>query len=387
MSDRRTVGVVTSSKSYDVIAGEGLLGELGTLLGGLLGGTARLAMVIADDKLPAETVATCRTSLEAGGLGVVVEPVRASESNKVLSEVQRLCGRAAGAGLSRSDLIVALGGGIVGDVGGFVAATYQRGLRVVQCPTTLLAMVDASVGGKTGVNLLHESSLLKNYVGSFHQPELVLASTDTLASLPAREFRAGLAECIKHAMISADWGDPELWDWTSDRLPAVLSQEHDVLVELVARNVSVKANVVGSDEREMKADGGRALLNLGHTFAHAIETLPELSPGDDASQAPLLHGEAVALGMAAACVTASTLGLLDDSEAVRVRNLLEQAGLPVRVRNLPAPDLILQRMVRDKKALAGAIRLVLPTGRGRAQVVHSPDPDAIVEGIEAISSR
>ena len=383
----RTVRVAAASKSYDVIVGERLLESLGDRLGPLAGPDARKVFVVFDQNLPAPLIDACRSSVESAGFAVACEAMPADESNKVLTEVERLCARAAEARLDRQDLVIALGGGITGDVGGFVAATFKRGLRVVQCPTTLLAMVDASVGGKTGVNLLHDGALLKNYVGSFHQPELVADSIDTLDSLPEREFRAGLAECIKHAMLSADWGDPDLWDWTTQNLGHVLSRETAALTELVARNVAVKAAVVGSDERETDDSGGRALLNLGHTFAHAIETIPTLSPTHDPADGPLLHGEAVALGLRAACVTARALGLMDDSDAVLVRNLLEQAGLPIAVRSLPASDRIMERMSRDKKAKAGSMRLVLPTGLGRAILVHSPDPGAVAKGIDAICVR
>ncbi len=379
-----TVRVDTASKSYDVVVGSGLLASLGDLVLPVVE-RARKALVIHDAKLPGSLVESCGRSLTEAGLVPVLQPFEASESNKVLAQAEFLHGRAAFAKLDRHDIVVALGGGIVGDVAGFVAATFKRGLRVVQCPTTLLAMVDASVGGKTGVNLLHDGNLLKNYVGSFHQPELVVASVDALGTLPAREFRAGLAECIKHAMISADWGDPDLWDWTTAAMGSIQSRNPEVLAELVARNVAVKAAVVGSDEHEMDESGGRALLNLGHTFAHAIETLPEISPDGDSAHAPLLHGEAVGLGLKAACATAVALGLFEDSEAIRVRNLLEEAGLPVGVRNLPPGDRILERMASDKKSLAGAMRLVLPTGRGRASLVHSPEPTAVMRGIESIS--
>lgn len=372
------------SRSYDVIVGSGLLASLGGFIRPVVN-RARKALVIHDAKLPATLVESCGRSLTAAGCVPVVQAFEASESNKVLAQAEFLYGRAAFAQLDRHDVVVALGGGIVGDVAGFVAATFKRGLRVIQCPTTLLAMVDASVGGKTGVNLLHEGVLLKNYVGSFHQPELVVASVDVLETLPAREFRAGLAECIKHAMISADWGDPELWDWTCAVMRSILGREPETLVELIARNVAVKAAVVGSDERELDETGGRAVLNLGHTFAHAIETLPAISPDGDPAHAPLLHGEAVGLGLKAACATAVALGLFDDAEAIRVRNLLEEAGLPVGVRQLPPGERILARMGSDKKSIAGAMRLVLPTGRGRASLVHSPEPTAVMRGIEAIS--
>ncbi|GAB4385599.1 MAG: 3-dehydroquinate synthase [Phycisphaerales bacterium] len=383
----RVIRVTAASKAYDVVVGRGLFASLGERIASLSGSAMRRAFMIFDDNLPPAVIDACRASLQSAGLTTACASLQACETNKVLREVERLCHLAAEARLDRHDVVIALGGGITGDVGGFVAATFQRGLRVIQCPTTLLAMVDASVGGKTGVNLLHEGTLLKNYVGCFHQPELVLASIETLDSLPEREFRAGLAECIKHAMLSIDWGDPRLWDWTEENIARVLERDTGVLTDLVARNVAVKACVVGRDERELDESGGRALLNLGHTFAHAIETIPTLSPTADPADAPLLHGEAVALGLRAACATACALGLLGASDAERLTALLKRAGLPVHVRNLPPTEQLLDRMSRDKKAKAGALRLVVPTSLGRARLVHSPDPGAIAEGFAAICER
>lgn len=383
----RVLRVTAASKAYDVVVGRGLFASLGERIAALAGAQVRRVFIIFDHNLPPAVIDACRASVQSAGFTTACASLQACESNKVLREVERLCQLAADARLDRHDLVIALGGGITGDVGGFVAATYQRGLRVIQCPTTLLAMVDASVGGKTGVNLLHKGALLKNYVGCFHQPDLVLASIETLDSLPEREFRAGLAECIKHAMLSSDWGDPMLWDWTEENLARVLERDSGVLTELVARNVAVKAGVVGRDERELDESGGRALLNLGHTFAHAIETIPTLSPTTDPADAPLLHGEAVALGLRAACATARALGLLGASEAERVTALLTKAGLPIHVQHLPSSEHLVERMTRDKKAKAGALRLVVPTALGRARLVHSPDTGAVAEGIAAISER
>jgi 3-dehydroquinate synthase len=244
-------------------------------------------------------------------------------------------------------------------------------------------MVDASVGGKTGVNLRAGDMLHKNFVGAFHQPRLVVASVDTLASLDDRQFRAGLAECIKHTMVGGDI-DPELGRWTADHLDRVLARDEGALIELIARNVAVKAAIVAGDERETAETGGRALLNLGHTFAHAIETIDTLSPDGVASHAPLLHGEAVALGLVAASATASAMGRVDPGFVVAAEALIGRAGLPTRVAGLPPTDTLLARMAHDKKAIGGVQRLVLPAAPGRAGTVRTPPRDAVSRGIERI---
>jgi 3-dehydroquinate synthetase len=260
-------------------------------------------------------------------------------------------------------------------------------------------MVDASVGGKTGVNLAIPSrqpsnpsaspTLLKNMVGAFWQPRAVLADIDTLASLPPRIFRAGLAECIKHAMLSAGLpaphADPDLLDWTESAFPRILAQDAAALTELISRNVRTKAAIVARDEREEDDSGGRALLNLGHTFAHAIETISHLSPDTNPAHAPLQHGEAVALGLIAAASTAAAAQLAPADLPARITRLIAAAGLPTRVGNLPPPDEIVARMAHDKKTLAGRLRLILPTAPGHAAVFTDPALQAIQSGIRAIT--
>ncbi|RMH13343.1 MAG: 3-dehydroquinate synthase [Planctomycetota bacterium] len=383
----QAVHVRAGERVYRVLVGTGLLAGLGEMLLPVVGKSARKILIVLDDNLPELCVQACRSSVEAAGFDVTLATFSASESNKRLAAVERLLERTAMSRLDRNDVIVALGGGITGDVAGLVAAMYKRGVRVIQCPTTLLAMVDASVGGKTGVNLLVDGALLKNYSGAFHQPELVVASMDTLDSLPQRQFRAGLAECIKHAMISADWGDGDLWEWTEARLDSILDREPETLTELVARNVAVKARLVEADERETLASGGRSLLNLGHTFAHAIETLPGVFPDGDAGRTSLLHGEAVALGLIAASEAAVFAKFADRSILDRVRSVVSRAGLPTTVRGLPPAKEILTRMAQDKKAIAGTMRLILPVELGRSRVVESPPIDAVLAGIDAIDRR
>ncbi|MCA9311220.1 MAG: iron-containing alcohol dehydrogenase, partial [Phycisphaerales bacterium] len=258
--------VQLAERSYDIVVGAGVLDELGPRAKALVPG--RHAFLVTDHNLPRSTIARARTSLEAAGFRVTEASANATEPEKSLATVERLLEAVGRARLERRDPVIALGGGIVGDVTGFVAASYRRGVPFIQCPTTLLAMVDASVGGKTGVNLVIGGALRKNMVGAFWQPRTVLADIATLASLPERERRAGLAECLKHGLICAAT-DPALFDWTVAHADAIARLDAPALTELVTRNVAVKAAVVAGDEREEASSGGRALLNLGHTFGHA----------------------------------------------------------------------------------------------------------------------
>jgi 3-dehydroquinate synthase len=371
---------------YDVAVGAGLLSTLGDTVrlttGAAFGARAFLAF---DRGLPADTVARAEASLAAAGFKPLRHTLSAAEPDKSIAHTTEMLAAMTAAAMDRLEPVVALGGGIIGDLAGFAAAIYRRGVPIVQCPTTLLAMVDASVGGKTGVNLAtDDGDLHKNMVGAFHQPRAVIADVEVLRSLPDRFFCAGLAECIKHAMIAADWGDPGLLDWTASAQPRIAAHDPATLIELVSRNARIKAAVVGRDEREQDQSGGRALLNLGHTFAHAIEPLPGLSPDGNPAHAPLQHGEAVALGLVAAARCSVALGKCPADLADRTVAVLSGFGLPTKVRGLPPADQILARMHHDKKVLAGRLRLVLPTAPGRATVVADPPQAAVIAGIDAI---
>jgi len=377
-------------RSYDIVIGEGVLSELGPRAAGLT--RARRAFLVHDSNLPPALVASARESLVSTGLEVVASKVAASESNKTLDTVSRLLHSMASHRFERRDPVVALGGGIVGDLAGFAAAVYRRGVPVIQCPTTLLAMVDASVGGKTGANLSvadadHSSgpALRKNLVGCFWQPALVLADIAALESLPERYFNAGLAECLKHGLICGAT-DPTLFKWTSDNLLRLRMGDAALRAELVERNVRVKARVVEGDEREEKpsSEGGRALLNLGHTFGHAIETIEHLSPDGDPANAPLQHGEAVALGLVAAAETSHALGMLSAEETRAVRVAVERLGIESRVIGLPPDDQVLAAMAHDKKVDRGTMRLVLLESLGSARVVENPAVEAVRAGIGGI---
>lgn len=402
----RTIHVDFGPRSYDVVIGSGLLVRAGERIRAALQHPARRCHLFVDSCFAfyrhgeihreSEMAAALRQSIEACGISATGRSFLDGESSKGLAEIRNLVEEMAIAGLDRRDLVVTFGGGATGDVGGFAAAIYKRGIAYVQIPTTLLAMVDASVGGKTGVNLrvfdniedVNSYRTLKNYVGAFHQPRLVLADVDTLHSLPARELSAGLAECIKHAMLGVDLGDPDLLSWMLARRDAIMARETDVLVELIARNVAIKAKVVSADEFEIAPDevGGRALLNLGHTFGHAIETLPAGTPGVDDYEPKFLHGEAVALGLCAAAACSQLAGLSQVGIVPQVRAAVEAFGLPTNVGGLPQSTEIIERMRADKKTIGGSLRLILPTRIGSARVVRDVPEGTIARAIDAIRS-
>jgi 3-dehydroquinate synthase len=259
--------------------------------------------------------------------------------------------------LNRDATVLALGGGVVGDIAGFAAACYQRGVSYVQLPTTLLAQVDSSVGGKTGVN--HPGG--KNLIGAFHQPVAVIADTDTLATLPDRELCAGLAEVIKYGLIC----DPQLFAWLESHIPKLRSRDAEALTHAIGKSCAIKAAIVGKDEREQ---GIRAILNFGHTFGHAIEAAT--------GYREFLHGEAVALGMLIAADLSNRLGLIDRTVVLRLSALLEQAGLPTVPPKIGGGR-ALQLMQMDKKVLAGTVRLILLERLGAAIVTGDYAEDAL----------
>jgi 3-dehydroquinate synthetase len=400
LGEVRQSGVALGDRGYDVLTGRGLLGALGPAVRAVLGARAARAFVVHDENLPEALTEQAVRSLRDSGFEVVSAGVEATEKAKSIHTATDLLQRLARTRHERRDLVVALGGGVVGDLTGFVAAIYRRGVPVVQCPTTLLAMVDAAIGGKTGVNLDlgtdargGEGGLKKNLIGAFHQPVLVLEDVDALASLPERHLRAGLAECVKHAMIGTDFADDTLLKWIEDHYGEVLARKPEPLIKLIGRNVSIKSQLVARDEREemdgdedgrVRDEQGRMLLNLGHTFGHAMETIPHLSPDANPAHAPLHHGEAVALGLVAACAAGEAMGKCGPEVAARVRAVLEKIGLPTRVAGLPPTDQIVTAMKHDKKVSGGQMRIVVPVGIGRCRVVTSPPLPAVEAGVAAI---
>ncbi|MFG0293850.1 MAG: 3-dehydroquinate synthase family protein [Phycisphaerales bacterium JB050] len=389
-----------TTRSYEVVVGSDLLPSLGQRATAALAHPPRHAFVIADDKVPADFITTATNSLIETGSIVTIERITALETNKTISTVERLLTALTETRADRSDPVVAIGGGITGDIAGFVAASYKRGVPVIQSPTTLLSMVDASVGGKTGVNLATSTGLKKNIVGAFWQPSLVLADLDTLASLPPRVFRAGLGECLKHALLHRAFIDEELaigklLEPDLQTLNAALARKLEWVRPLVEDSVRIKAAVVAADEREESTDPARsrAILNLGHTFAHAIETLPGLMLPDQqdtkTDEPGLHHGEAVFLGLNAAAACAVELGLLAESHANTIRQATQFLGMPTTVAGLPENAAILEAMGHDKKASAGKLRLILPVADegeplGRCMIVTDPPAAAITVGLDAI---
>lgn len=384
----RSVQVALPGRAYGVHIGRDALSRVPGEARALLGDKARRVLLVRDTGVPDSFESGLISGLRAEGFETWVCAITPCESIKNIETVEKLLVEAARFGMTRVDAVVALGGGVVGDIAGFVAASYQRGVPVIQCPSTLLSMVDASVGGKTGVNLCVDGGLYKNMVGAFHQPAMVVADTALLDSLDARQRRCGLAECVKHAMIcgSVPGGHEGLLGWMRERLDAIVRFDHDTIDLLVERHVLLKASVVVGDEHESPEarSGGRMLLNFGHTFGHAIETLERLSPTDDAADAPLHHGEAVALGMVCACAAGKAAGLCGPDVGETLGSMLATIGLPVGVSGLPSNDVVVERMGHDKKAAGGSLRVILPEGLGNCVIVADPEDRTLHAGVDAI---
>ncbi len=335
--------VALGARSYPIYIGDGLLGATG-LLDATLG--AADVLVVSNDRVAPLYLEPVRTLLGARRVEALVLPD--GEAHKTLERFAQVIDALVAGGFHRDACVVALGGGVIGDLAGFAAACYQRGIACVQIPTTLLAQVDSSVGGKTAVN--HPRG--KNLVGAFHQPAAVVADIATLDTLPERELAAGLAEVIKYGLIM----DAAFLSWLEANIGALRARDHAALAHAVRRSCELKAEIVAADERE---HGRRALLNLGHTFGHAIEAL--------AGYGHWLHGEAVGAGMVLAAQTSKRMGWLDTAAVERVRALVAAAGLPVAPPAL-ARDAMLDAMALDKKVVAGRLRLVLLRAPGNAFV-------------------
>jgi 3-dehydroquinate synthase len=341
------VRVELGERSYDIVIGKGLLSQVAEYLRPLKLG--KRGVIITDTNVePLYAGALC-DALGKGGFTADVLSVPAGEASKSLRQANRLFEKLPSHGLDRQSFIIALGGGVVGDLAGFVAASYLRGLALVQVPTSLLAQVDSSVGGKTGVNLPQG----KNLVGAFYQPKLVLADTDTLRTLPERELRSGFAEVIKHGAIR----DAEFFEWLEREYKRVLALDPEAVAHVVRRCCEIKAEVVSADERE---SGLRALLNFGHTVGHAMETLSDYSG--------LLHGEAISMGMCCGARLSVRRAGLSEAEAQRLRDLIVASGLPTRLGNTFKKGELLEAARLDKKARDGKLRFVLLKRLGKAFV-------------------
>ncbi len=355
----RELEVALGARRYPIRIGSGLLDDAAGLRALAAG---RHALVVTDRNVAPHYLSKVEAALADRSVRSVVLPP--GEQEKTLARFGELMDALAGLRASRDATLFALGGGVVGDLTGFAAACWMRGVRFVQLPTTLLAMVDSSVGGKTAVDL----PAGKNLVGAFHQPAAVIADTDTLATLPPRELQAGLAEVVKYGAL----GDAGFFGWLEEHAEALRAADAGVLADAIERCCRHKAAIVARDETEQ---GERALLNLGHTFGHAIETLQ--------GYGGLLHGEAVSVGMACAARASSLLGVADDADAQRLDALLRRLGLPVRVpANLEAQAL-LAAMRLDKKAVSGRLRLILWRGIGKAEIVDGVDDEVVVAALKA----
>ena len=344
---------------YDVVVGRGLLQTAGARIAPFTRGRT---IIISDETVAVLHGQTLSASLTAAGVRNEIVAVPAGEGSKSFAELERLMDRLLAAGLDRKDVVVALGGGVVGDLAGLAAALYMRGIDFVQVPTTLLAQVDSSVGGKTAI----DTPRGKNLVGAFHQPRLVLADIDVLATLPPVQLRSGWAEFLKHGLIC----DAAFFDWLADTSDSGgaggATGDPAALERAVVRSVEIKSGIVGEDEKEA---GRRALLNLGHTFGHAVEA--ELG----FEEAALAHGEAVALGCCMAFQYSSRLGKCDPEEVLKVEAVVAAAGLPTRLDQAGSftADALIARMAGDKKAEAGRLTLVLARAIGDAFVEKTVD--------------
>ncbi|MBX2823339.1 MAG: 3-dehydroquinate synthase [Gammaproteobacteria bacterium] len=349
----QTVNIELGERSYPIYIGNNLLAQQDLVSQHIPG---QQVMVVTNDTIAPHYLNQLTASLKQFNTQSVILPD--GEAHKNLSVLNQIFDALLDARFDRSCTVIALGGGVIGDMAGFAAASYQRGVNFIQIPTTLLAQVDSSVGGKTGVN--HAQG--KNMIGAFYQPRCVLADTGTISSLPDNELRAGLAEVIKYGFII----DAGFFDWLEENLDALLARDADALAYAIRRSCEIKADVVANDERER---GQRALLNLGHTFGHAIEA--------SMGYGQWLHGEAVSAGIVMAADLSQRLGMIQANEQRRGVALLEAAGLPTAPPASMTPDQFMHYMSRDKKTLGGVIRLILLDGIGSARVRDDFDPDAL----------
>jgi 3-dehydroquinate synthase len=356
-----SVPVNLKDHAYAITVAPGLLREAGHLARAV--SPAKKAVIITDNEVGPRYAGTLRESLGRTGFETIDAVIPAGEAHKTITDLMPVYDRLLSARVDRGTLVFALGGGVIGDMAGFVAATLLRGVPFVQVPTSLLAMVDASVGGKTGVN----HAVGKNLIGAFHQPSAVLIDPEVLGTLPPRELRGGLAECIKHDLIR----DAEGFARLEREIDRALALDIDYLAGLIAHNVAIKARVVEADPFER---GERAHLNFGHTFGHAIETVSRYSYS---------HGESVALGMTAAAHLCVSLGLLDDPARRRIVACIARAGLPTGGMALDIAAVV-DAMGFDKKVKAGRLRFVLLDRIGHAVVRDDVPPDLVRRAVESL---
>lgn len=362
MSDAiQNITVDLGERAYEILVGPGLIADAGTHLKPLLR-RMRVA-IVTDETVGGLHLAALEKSLDRAAIRHSAIRLPAGEGTKSFAQLEKLTEWLLGEEIERGDLVIALGGGVIGDLTGFAAAILRRGIDFAQIPTTLLAQVDSSVGGKTGINTRHG----KNLAGAFHQPRLVLADTDALATLPMREFLAGYAEVLKYGLI----GDRDFFDWLEANLDRLKEGDVEARIHAIVKSCEAKAATVAADERE---SGVRALLNLGHTFGHALEAATGYS-------SRLVHGEGVAVGMALAFDLSARLGFCSRQDAARVRRHLARAGLPCRLTDvagpLPDADALIALMGQDKKVIDGKLTFILVKGIGEAFITRDVDTDTL----------
>ena len=365
-SSRETVRVDLGERSYDIVIGPGLIAEAGAQIAARNPGIR--CAVVTDRNVAAAHLDALLESLAAAGIEAMPLVLEPGEKTKRFDELVHVCDHVLAARLERGDAVLALGGGVIGDLSGFAAGIVRRGMGFIQVPTSLLAQVDSSVGGKTGINSSHG----KNLIGVFHQPELVLADTDVLDTLPIREFRAGYAEVAKYGLIDR----PEFFDWLEKNWRKVFSGG-EARIKAIATACQAKAEVVAADERE---HGARALLNLGHTFGHALEA------ATDYDGRRLVHGEGVAIGMVLAHEFSARMNLASPDDAARVRHHLHAVGLPTGMSDiegeLPPTDILMKHIGQDKKVRRGALTFILTRGIGQSFVADNVPVDEVFRFLE-----
>jgi 3-dehydroquinate synthase len=355
--DVTTVNVPLDERSYKIQIADSLAVAIASTAGAVVDDLSH-AIVITDEAVLDRWARPLVDELQSDRVRVSLAPVPSGETSKSIAQFEQLLCWALEQGADRRSVVIAVGGGVVGDLAGFVAASFARGIRFVQVPTTLLAMVDSSVGGKTGINLPGA----KNMVGAFWQPSLVLIGVEVLSSLPSRSYLSGLAEVIKYGVID----DAEFFEWLESTASRLVDRDSSSLRHAITKSCQSKARVVGADERE--TSGRRAILNYGHTFAHAIEAT--------AGYGTLLHGEAVSIGMQMAARLAIDIGICDSSLLDRQTDLIHDCDLPSTFAAAD-PDEMLPVMMRDKKVAHGKLRFILPTQVGKVELVSDVDPDAV----------
>ncbi|WCL54177.1 3-dehydroquinate synthase [Gimibacter soli] len=360
-----TVRVPLGDRAYDIVIAEGLIDRLGAELAPVL--KRQKVFIVTDTKVAEAHLGRALAALDHAGITAEVVVLPSGEATKSYGTFTELLDRLLGLGAERKDILVALGGGVIGDITGFAASVLRRGMDFVQVPTTLLAQVDSSVGGKTGIN----SPFGKNLIGAFHQPRKVIADLTALDTLSARELRAGYAEVVKYGLID----DLPFFEWLEDAGPAILAGNRTAQARAVAHSCAAKARIVGEDERE--TGDRRALLNLGHTFGHALEA----ECGYDGT---LLHGEAVAIGMGMALDASVRLGLAPEADKVRYLAHLAKVGMKARAADIGRSfdvDKLIGHMAQDKKVDAGKLTFILGP-IGGARIVQNPDLAAIRASLE-----